>query len=262
VVSAGENAAGPPKEIVTSIGLKMALIPGGSFVMGSASGKDDERPPHEVTLDPFYVDVHEVTQEAYQSLTGANPSKFGDAKGPVERIRWTEAAVFCNKRSEKEGLKPCYDTETWECDFAADGYRLPTEAEWERACRGGTTEPFFFKGGETVLANYAWFRANSGEKSHKVGQKRANPFGLFDVYGNVAEWCNDWYDPAYYLSSPGRNPVGPAKGAKRALRGGSWASRGKNVSSHARAADNPVFADICLGYDTYGFRCVRRITRE
>ncbi|MFA6567942.1 MAG: formylglycine-generating enzyme family protein [Victivallales bacterium] len=252
-------AAETPVEETTSTGIRMVLIPGGSFNMGDAKGQEDEKPVHKVTVDSFHMDACEVTQESFETLTGINPSKFRDKKGPVERTRWTDAVKYCNARSLKEGLKPCYNTETWECDFKAGGYRLPTEAEWEYACRAGSADERFFKGGESQLDLYAWYRNNSAEKVHAAGTKKPNAFGLSDMYGNVSEWCNDFYNKGYYSASAEVNPVGPKTGDKRVLRGGNWSSRPKDCKSFRRFADNPVTADICQGYDTYGFRCVRRV---
>ena len=232
----------------------MVSLPGGSFTMGDAGGKKDEK-PHTVTLSPFLIDRYEVTQGEYTELMGANPSKFKGDRRPVECVTWYDAARFCNKRSERDGLRPCYDLETGKCDFSADGYRLPTEAEWEYACRARTTGKFHFGGDEKELTYHAWVRSTSGEKTHPVGSLDPNPCGLFDMYGNVAEWCNDWYAPS---PAGGADPRGPAKGAKRVLRGGSWQDRAKRVSSSRRNSDDPATADICQGYDNYGFRCVRR----
>jgi len=232
---------------------EMVLLPAGSFVMGDPKGKADEK-PRRVTVGAFYIDKHEVTQKEYAELMGTNPAKFRGDDLPVECIRWTDAARFCNARSVKEGRKPCYDPETWQCDFTADGYRLPTEAEWEYACRAGSSGRFHFAGGERKLNDYAWTRSNSRETTHRVASRKPNPAGIFDLYGNVAEWCNDWYTEH---PAGGTDPRGAATGTKRVLRGGSWQDRAKNLSSARRFADDPATADICQGYDTYGFRCVR-----
>lgn len=244
---------------ITASDTKMVLIKGGTFKMGSAKGKGDAITVHDVKINDFYMDVHEVTQKNYKALMNLNPSKFFGEDRPVERVRWMDAAYYCNARSEKDGLKPCYNTETWECDFTANGYRLPTEAEWEYACRGGTTGDYFFKDGTAKLQNYAWFRENSREKTHPVATKQPNPYGLFDILGNVAEWCNDNYGEDYYSVSPKDNPKGPEVGKKKVLRGGSWQSRSKYCTVYQRFSDAPATPDICQGYDHYGFRCVRKV---
>ena len=234
---------------------EMVLVPGGSFVMGDGS---KDAPKHPITVSPFLMDKCEVTQKEFSEITSGNPSRFKGEDLPVECIRWNDAIRFCNARSVRDGLKPCYDLETGRCDFSADGYRLPTEAEWEYACRAGSTGELFFKGGRRKLGDYAWFRNNSQEKTHPVGSKKPNAFGLCDMYGNVAEWCGDFYAPDYYSNSPAADPRGPESGTKRVLRGGSWQERDKKLGSALRTADDPATADICQGYDTYGFRCVRK----
>ncbi|MDD2707865.1 MAG: formylglycine-generating enzyme family protein [Verrucomicrobiae bacterium] len=235
----------------------MALITGGAFEMGSPTGEADQRPVRLVKVGNFYMDVYEVTQESFLTLMGQNPSKFANPKGPVERVRWTDAVRYCNARSKKEGFTPCYNEQTWNCDFSANGYRLPAEAEWEYASRAGSKDNCFFGGGKADLEKYAWHRGNSAKKPHEVGAKLPNAFHLHDIYGNVSEWCHDYYAENYYAVGANENPRGPDSGSKRVLRGGSWDDRDSKCNSVIRQKDSPTTADICQGYDTYGFRCVR-----
>jgi len=204
-----------------------------------------------------------VTQEMYEDLIGNNPAKFDqDDKNPIEQVRWTQAARYCNARSEQEKLKPCYDEETWKCDFAANGYRLPTEAEWEYACRAGTATKYWFSDDAQGLGANGWFKGNSAQKTHPAGGKPANPWGLLDIHGNVFEWCNDWYQADYYKTSPEKDPRGPDTGAKRLLRGGAWSSTPEKCTSAFRYSDMPTNPDSCLGYDYYGFRCVKNASEK
>ena len=234
---------------------KMVLLPGGTFIMGDRSEIDSQ--PHEVAVSAFYIDSHLVTQEQYEKLMGENPSRWKADKNPVEQMRWSDAVKYCNARSKAEGLEPCYDLDTWKCNFAANGYRLPTEAEWEYACRAGTTTAYFFGDDASKLKAYAWYEDNSGEKPRPVGQKPANPWGLFDMHGNVWEWCNDFYNVDYYQESPKENPGGPETGETKVLRGGAWKFSAESCRSAYRYNENPGYADVCFGYDIYGFRCVR-----
>lgn len=234
----------------------MVLIRGGAFLMGD---KDEvDAVPHEVTVGSFWMDTRLVTQQQYQQYMGSNPSRWKGDQNPVEQLRWSDAVRFCNKRSEAEGRKPCYDLNTLKCDFQADGYRLPTEAEWEFACRAGTKTAFFFGESPSKLGEYAWFDKNSGGHPRPVGQKQPNPLGLYDMVGNVWQWCNDFYKVDYYAESPKVDPKGPDQGQNKVLRGGAWRFSAENCRSGYRYNESPGYSDVCFGYDIYGFRCVRR----
>jgi acetoin utilization deacetylase AcuC-like enzyme/formylglycine-generating enzyme required for sulfatase activity len=245
-----------PETITTKSGIEMVKIPGGWFDMGSHEGSPDESPVHKVWVDSFWMDKYEVVQKQFRKFQISDPSHFKDPNNPLEQMNWTDAAFFCNERSFAEGLEPCYDEQTWECNFQADGYRLPTEAEWEYACRAGTDTKFSFGSSARNLKSYAWFAANSSGKTHNVGQKKPNPWGLYDMHGNVAEWCNDYYSKDYYANSEQKDPEGPAKGQERVLRGGAWNSSAESCRSSYRASD-PSIDDTCLASDAIGFRCVR-----
>jgi formylglycine-generating enzyme required for sulfatase activity len=233
----------------------MVLFPGGSFIMGDESEVDSQ--PHEVSVSPFFIDMHLVTQEEYEALMQDNPSRWKGSKNPVEQVRWSDAVRYCNARSEAEGFQPCYDLNTWKCDFSANGYRLPTEAEWEYACRAGTKTTYFFGNDPSKLEDYAWFESNSNGKPQPVGQKTPNSWGLYDMCGNVWEWCNDFYKVDYYQESPKDNPRGPETGETKVVRGGAWKFSAESCRSGYRYNEDPGYADVCFGYDIYGFRCVR-----
>jgi formylglycine-generating enzyme required for sulfatase activity len=234
----------------------MVLVPGGWFEMGSNRGNDDEGPVHRVWVDTFLMDRYEVTQDQYRQLQLSDPSRFQGEGLPVEQRTWIDAIRFCNERSYEEGLELCYDEETLECDFEANGYRLPTEAEWEYAARAGTTTPYFFGSDPHRLGSYAWTEQNSNGSTQEVGTRRPNPWGLYDLYGNVAEWVHDYYGEAYYQTSPERNPRGPADGEFRVLRGGGWSDGAESIRSSHRDFSASV-DDGCLVSDAVGFRCIR-----
>ena len=242
------------KTVVTPTGVEMALIPAGTFIMGDDHGDDDQRPAHRVTLSAFYMDCREVTQSSFQALTGNNPARFKDPNKPVESASWRAAIKYCNLRSAREGLKPCYALDSGACDFSAGGYRLPTEAEWEYACRAGSDSA----APAGALAEQAWFKANAAQTTHAVGQKRPNAWGLYDMLGNVSEWCNDRYSENAYAAPATTDPCGPDAGDERVLRGGNWRSGEDHCRPAARAGEAPGLADVCFGYDGYGFRCVKR----
>ncbi len=252
-----EQSADLPSFVKTKSGIEMAVIPGGWFEMGSEKGAPDESPVHRVWISTFWMDRYEVVQEQFKKYQISDPSHFKNPTHPLEQINWTDAAMYCNERSRAEGLEPCYDEETWDCNFAAGGYRLPTEAEWEYACRAGTDSRYSFGNDARGLRDHAWFADSSFGKTHPVGQKRANPWGLYDMHGNVAEWCNDLYSKDYYAQSPQRDPRGPRDGKERVLRGGAWNSGAEACRSTYRTSD-PSIDDTCLASDAIGFRCVRR----
>lgn len=250
--------AAATRAVVTQTG-EMLPVPAGEFSMGDALGADDEKPVRKVKVAAFLMDRTEVTQKSYQALTGRNPSKFKGENDPVNLVSWFDAIRYCNLRSLRDGLKPCYDEKTATCNFEADGYRLPTEAEWEYACRAGTTTRYAFGNNASDLGKYAWTQENAGGRTHPVGTKAANPWGFVDLYGNVAEWCNDFYAAQAYVGDDAENPRGPAVGGECVVRGGSWGKTADACRSASRASETPRFADACFGAENYGFRTIRRI---
>jgi len=235
----------------------MVFVQGGTFEMGS-NKVTREKPIHSVTVDDFYISETEVTQAEWKAVMGNNPSRFKGDNLPVERVSWYDAVEFCNKKSEMEGLTPCYSgkKKKIKCNFNANGYRLPTEAEWEYAARGGIhhTDDYKYAGTTANLGDYAWYYSNSSSQTHAVGTKLPNQLGIYDMSGNVYEWCNDWYDSNYYSSSPQNNPTGPTNGSYRVLRGGSW----DNYADYCRVAFRGR-NDPNSGYLYYGFRFLRAL---
>ena len=196
-----------PMEIVNAIGMRFRLIPAGKFLMGSDTGAEDERPVHEVRITkPFYLGVTEVTQEQWEKVTDlSSPYVIGSTDLPMDMMTWHEAVTFCKELSKSDST---YD------------YRLPTEAEWEFACRAGTTGDHY-----GIIDGIAWYQKNGRTTIHPVAQKEPNAFGLHDMSGNVLEWCQDWYAPDYYQNSPAGDPSGPENGRFRVMRGGAeWCS--------------------------------------
>jgi formylglycine-generating enzyme required for sulfatase activity len=233
----------------------MIPVRGGTFKMGSSQGKTGEKPRHPVTLTDFYIGKYEVTQEQWMAVMNYNHSILKGAKNPVDFITWYDAVDYCNKRSQKQGLTPCYtgNGDRVTCNFEADGYRLPTEAEWEYACRGGPRSRGYRFSGSNNPDEISWYRNNSWKKHHPVGQKKPNELGIYDMSGNVAEWCWDWYELDYYKKSPPQNPPGPPGGTHRVIRGGGWGERENNMTAIYRALYEPSQKFYYLG-----FRVVRR----
>jgi len=228
-------------------------IIGGTFMMGSPvneHGHYDIETQYQVTLSSFIMCRFTVTQKEYFEVMGVNPSEFKGDNLPVEKVTWFNAIEYCNKLSQREGLTPAYNikgtTVTW--NRKANGYRLPTEAEWEYACRAGTTTAY--NTGLNFTDNTGWCIENSGDTTHPVGQKPANAWGLYDMHGNVWEWCWDWY--GNYPSGAQTDPTGVGSGAYRVRRGGGWS----HSASYTRSARRSYFDPDDRNY-AFGFRVVR-----
>jgi formylglycine-generating enzyme required for sulfatase activity len=218
-VAAGQGVqpAKAPERITNSVGMTLVRIPAGEFLMGSPDSdpeaRDDEKPQHRVRIiRPFYLGATAVTQGQYRAVTGQSPSHFqGSDDLPVENVFWNDAPAFCERLNELE-----------KDQLAGARYRLPTEAEWEYACRAGTTTRYSFGDDAAGLGDHGWFDGNSGGKTHPVGQKRPNAWGLYDMHGNVTEWCSDAYEAKYYQQSPGADPLCSSQAVSRVYRGGGW----------------------------------------
>jgi formylglycine-generating enzyme required for sulfatase activity len=244
-----------------------ALIPEGSFMMGDSSkwSYAFEQPVHKVTItEPFLMSRTEVTQAQFIAVMGYNPSHFEGENLPVEKVSWNEAVAYCNALSEVEGLTPCYsDTGIFTvCDWTADGYRLPTEAEWEYACRAGTTTDYY-TGDETVRnsepLDYAlhaagWYNGNARRVTHHVAGKSPNDFGLYDMHGNVWEWCWDWWSWTPYDTTAAIDPRGPGPSDGRVSRGGCFVCQAFECRSSYRIGP---FSDQRWAVWIQGFRVVR-----
>jgi formylglycine-generating enzyme required for sulfatase activity len=242
-------------EITNSIGMKLVRIPPGKFLMGSPIeevGRFDHEDEHEVAItQPFYLGVYEVTQQEYEEVMGKNPSWFSPKGGgkdkvkgmasrsrqfPVENVSWEEVVEFCRKLSERTEERRTGRT-----------YRLPTEAEWEYACRGGARETTPFHFGPTLSPDQANISSRLG-RTTVVGSYKPNAFGLYDMHGNIWEWCQDWHDEDYYKRSPPRDPPGPEKGRHRVLRGGAWSSDPRDCRAASRDRDAPGSRDDVIGF--------------
>jgi sulfatase modifying factor 1 len=232
----------------------VAPVQGGVFRMGSDTGESDERPVHEVRVSDFFMMKTEVTQKDYAALVGTNPAAergVGDSY-PVYAVSWYEAVTYANRLSDRDGLKRCYTISGTEvsCDWRANGWRLPTEAEWEYAARGGTQSKGYTYAGSNDLNAVAWNSGNSGRSTHPVGTKAANELGLYDMSGNLWEWC--WDGWGSYASGSQTDPRGAASGSARVIRGGSWIDGASGARSAYRYDGDPADRG-----DDLGFRLVR-----
>ena len=239
--TANSETGDQPKELTLQLGggvkLEMVLIPAGQFMMGSpdldADAPADEKPKHRVRITrPFYLGKYPVTQEQWQAVMGNRRGAVKGPKNPVESVSWNDCQAFLNQLHEQVG---------------GDKFQLPTEAQWEYACRAGSTAKHFFGDKESDLGDYAWYRQNSKTTSHPVGEKKPNAWGLYDMYGNVWEWCGDLYSDEYYAHSPTDDPPGPDKGPTRVIRGGSWDAPAKRCRSAHCASFAPEREDYLLG---------------
>ncbi len=213
---------------------ELVFVEGGTFQMGSSSGESDEKPVHSVTLSAFNIGKYEVTQAQWKAVMGSNPSYFSGCDNcPVENVSWNDVQEFILKLNAQTGKN----------------YRLPTEAEWEYAARGGKQSRGYTYSGSNDLGSVAWYSDNSGSKTHAVGGKQANELGIYDMSGNVWEWCSDWY--GNYNSYSETNPAGASSGQYRVLRGGSWFNNANFCRTAFRA-----WARSGLQAHNYGFRLV------
>jgi formylglycine-generating enzyme required for sulfatase activity len=242
------------KVITNPIGMKLVHIPAGSFMMGSGDSAAQltkqygkltfaaEFPQHQVHISKgFWMGQTEVTQGQYKSVMNAQPWSRKryvqeSANNPAVYVSWDDAVEFCRKLSQQEGKT----------------YRLPPEAEWEYACRAGTTTRFSFGDSDSSLGDYAWFTGNAyrvdQKYGHSVGQKNPNPWGLYDIHGNVWEWCSDYYDREYYSNSPSVDPNGPSSGGFRCLRGGSWGLTEDGLRCSYRNFSHPGVRTVSVGF--------------
>jgi formylglycine-generating enzyme required for sulfatase activity len=243
----------------------MILIPAAwkTFSMGSIDGNSDELPVRTIVFShDFFIDSTEVTQMQYCAVMELNPSHFNDdSTRPAELMTWFDAVLYCNALSKLRGCdtvycytavdgtpgNDCKNLQNLAVDLSRHGYRLPTEAEWEYSCRANSGENFFW--GNSIDSEYCWYDVNSGGTTHPVAAVLPNAFGLYDMSGNVWEWCGDWY--ADYDTIRTLDPVGPSSGSERVIRGGSWMSYAPSHRPANRTGNQPIYRSVDLG-----FRCV------
>ncbi len=245
--AAGGKTKSPPKELQVDLGggvkLEMVLIPAGELLMGSPDSDNnagrDEKPQHRVRITkPFYLGKYPVTEEQWGAVMGNNPNSVKNAKNPAENVTWDECQQFVKKLNAKSGT-------------GGGRFQVPSEAQWEFACRAGSTTHYCFGDDASKLGEYAWrYAVLSGEKpeTHPVGQKKPNAWGLYDMHGNVWEWCADWYDAGYYAKSPVDDPRGPATVSNRVVRGGFWAIDASLCRSASRGSRAPERRNFLLGF--------------
>ena len=213
---------------VNGVEFEMIFVEGGPFRMGSEDGID--APDHNVTLSSYYIGKHEVTQELWETVMRSNSSSFKGSQKPVENVSWNDCQEFIRKLN----------------DLTGKNFKLPTEAQWEYAARGGKKSKEYKYSGSNTIGNIAWYDDNSGNRTHDVGTKSPNELGIYDMNGNVWEWCSDWY--GNYSCIPQTNPTGPSSGSMRVLRGGSWKVLGCLFRVSMRANSNPDYCENGIGF--------------
>ena len=254
-----ELLAGQPSPEVTPVtsannytspsGIEMVFIPGGTFQMGDKALEWTY--PHKVEVSSFYMSKYEITNRQFNEFSPSheNYGCWSEPDYPVEAVDWFDALKYCNWLSEQEGLTPCYSdggNDTAKIDINANGYRIPTEAQWEYAYRGGTTTTYYW--GPDMNDSYCWYEDNSGGHPHPVGKTIPNNLGLYDMSGNVWEWCWDYIDNDYYYNSPYTDPLGPPSGEDCVVRGGGWESFPTTCNSFYRGQCNPNEYTNCCGF--------------
>ena len=239
--SGSPTLTGPTEEELLAqqqqtIDIPMVYVEGGTFTMGASSNdadaNDDEKPAHRVTVSSFYIGKYEVTQAQWKAVMGTNPSNWKGDNLPVEQVSWDDVQEFIRKLNAKTGKT----------------YRLPTEAEWEFAARGGNSSRGYKYSGSNDLNSVVWYYDNSGSKTHPVGTKSPNELGIYDMTGNVWEWCSDWYDSSYYSSAAQTNPKGPTSGSARVLRGGGWDNSARRCRVSGRGSSYPGIRIYYIGF--------------
>ena len=225
------------KEFLDSIQNNMVWVTGGRFVMGSNASEADERPAYEVVVDGYAISKYPVTQRQWVIIMKSNPSEFkGCDQCPIDKVSWDDAQQFIETLNALTGKK----------------YSLPTEAEWEYAAKGGLQQKQFRYSGSDNVDEAGWYAGNSGRHPHPVGEKKPNAIGLYDMCGNVWEWCLDWYNKNYYEQNESNNPMGPSSGSGRVRRGGSWFTQAASCKTTTRNSVKQDYKD-----DLGGFRLVQ-----
>jgi len=223
----------PSSGWLDSIANNMVWVTGGRFVMGNIAGEVDEKPENEIVIDGFAINKYPVTQYEWRMVMGNNPSEFsGCDQCPVEMVSWNDAQRFIEKLNNMTGKK----------------YVLPTEAEWEYAAKGGLQTNRYRYSGSDNIEEIGWYNDNSGKHPHPVGEKMPNELGLYDMTGNVWEWCQDWYHKNYYETQPKNNPIGPKAGGARVRRGGSWFTQARNCKTTTRNSVQQDYKDDIGGF--------------